>query len=108
MNTQRMRLKGGLEHTVTWVEVLPDGGLLVELYDHSEEAERWFGNDVAFLLEVKAKDIARVKQGLLLGAKPDNEDLLEQIQSQFADYYAFKQWLASHQIPFQTEFDSRA
>lgn len=58
MDRQRVRLTGGLEHTVTWVEVLPDGSLLVELYDHSQEAEQWFGNDLAFLLKLEAKDSA--------------------------------------------------
>ena len=107
MNSKQW-LKGGLEHTVTWVEVLPDGGLLVELYDHSPEAEQWFGNDVAFLLKVEASNKTRLLEGLMLESNSDDEVLLERIQNQFADYYDFKQWLEAQQIPFQTQFDSRA
>jgi hypothetical protein len=44
---KRMKLKGVLERTASFIEVKGDGSLVVELYDFSDKAEEWFGNDVA-------------------------------------------------------------
>ena len=49
---KRVKLKGVLERTASSVEIKGDGSLVVEVYDFSDDAEQWFGNDVAFLLKV--------------------------------------------------------
>jgi hypothetical protein len=91
---QRIELSGGLEKTVCWMEIKDNGSLIAELYDFSTDAQNWFGNDVAFLLTVHRSDKDRL--------------LLALLQERFDSYYAFKEWLAARQIPFETAFDSWA
>jgi hypothetical protein len=114
-NTEkRVKLKGLLPQTASSAEIKDDGSLVVELYDFSDQAHTWLGNDVAFLLKVAPDDKRRLLS--LLMAQPDrmpdvidpDECLLRLIQDQFADYYALKEWFERHDIPYQKEFDSWA
>jgi hypothetical protein len=111
---RRVELKGGLEKTGSSAEIQGDGSLVVELYDFSPEAERWFGNDVAFLLKVSAPDKEQMLARLQAGQPPlpdasDRADLLLRlIAERFSDYFAVKQWLEENAIPYQKEFDSWA
>jgi hypothetical protein len=111
---KRVELKGGLEKTGSSAEIQSDGSLVVELYDFSPEADRWFGNDIAFLLKVSAggkeEMLARLQAGQTLPPDaPDRDDLLLcLIAERFPDYYAVKRWLEENGIPYQKEFDSRA
>lgn len=111
---KRMKLKGVLQRTASSVEIKRDGSLVVELYDFSDAAEQWFGNDVAFMLKVSSADKNRMLSCLMSGQNEiaeslDRDELLLQLlKEQFADYFAVKEWLEQNEIPFQKEFDSWA
>lgn len=64
---KRVKLKGVLERTASSIEIKGDGSLVVEVYDFSDEAEQWFGNDVAFLLKVSSADKSRMLSCLMAG-----------------------------------------
>ena len=49
-------LPGGLPRTATFLYGGPGDILVIKLYDHSPKAESSFGNDVALLIHVAAKD----------------------------------------------------
>ena len=106
---KRVKLRGVLAQTASSAAIADDGSLVVELYDFSDDAHTWLGNDVAFLLEldVAAKDAALVR---LLGGEPPNGSprdalLLELIAERFDDYYAVRQWLSDQGIPFRKTFE---
>jgi hypothetical protein len=107
---KRVRLRGVLAQTATWATIGDDGTLVVELYDHSDDAHRWLGNDVAFLLHLSAADKDRMLARLLLQAQttraPDGDALLLRLlEERFDDYYAVQQWLNDQGIPFRKEFE---
>jgi hypothetical protein len=108
---ERFKLPGVLDRTASWVYVVDDGTLVVELYDFSPDAEKWLGNDVAFLLHVAPDDKARILTRLR-DEQPDagrGEDhdatLLRLLRERFADYYAVKEWLDRHGIAYRKEFE---
>ena len=111
---KRVKLKGVLERTASSAEIKSDGSVVIELYDFSNEAEKWLGNDVAFLLKVSSGDKSRMLscltkgQNQLAGSLDRDELLLQLLKERFADYYAVKQWLEENKIPYQKEFDSWA
>ncbi len=107
---RRVRLRGVLAQTASWATIGDDGGLIVELYDFSDEAHHLLGNDVAFLLHVGAAGKREALARLRPGAQPANEPegdalLLRLLAERFADYYAVEQWLAGEGIPFRKEFE---
>ncbi len=55
--TEKIKLAGGPEKTVTWVW-LENAQLKVEYYDFSEDAQRMFGNDIAYTITVR--DMAKL------------------------------------------------
>jgi hypothetical protein len=108
------RLQGGLAHTASWVRILDDGSIEAECFDHSPQAEQWFGNDVAFLLRVAPEDTDRLL-GALAGEKAlgitgveRNNRLLQAAAERFSDYFALKQWLDEQGIPYTKDFEPRA
>lgn len=111
---RRVKLRGVLERTASSAEIKSDGGLTVELYDFSREAEEMFGNDVAFLLKISSDDKNKILLRLMaersqMSDTPDRDGLLLRLlQERFADYYEVKRWLEENEIPFQKEFDSWA
>ena len=113
-NPIRVRLTGGLEHTSSSVEVRPDGSLVVEFYDFSDEAERTFGNDVAYVLLVEPEQKTRILSGLLTESQDEeaqmNPDaqLLHLMQQKFRSYFEVKEWLEGQGITFRSEFDPQA
>ncbi|HEV3089521.1 MAG TPA: hypothetical protein VGX96_20125 [Candidatus Elarobacter sp.] len=108
---ERVKLRGGLDRTASWVYVTDDGTLVTELYDFSPDAEKWLGNDVAFLLHVAAADKARVLSALRGEAFATGSDrerdaaLLESLRERFDDYYAVKEWLDQRGIAYRKEFE---
>jgi hypothetical protein len=108
---KRVELKGGLKHTASSVKIKDDGSLVVELYDFSDDAQQWLGNDVAFLLKVSLADKSRMLSCLLEGQTkmpgPLERDalLLQLLKEQFDSYYEVKRWLDKNKIPYQKEFD---
>jgi hypothetical protein len=107
---RRVTLRGVLAQTASSAAIRADGSLVVELYDFSDEAQKWLGNDVAFLLELgaaeKAQALARLASAQELSGAADPDGLLLQLlQTRFADYYDVKQWLEEQNIPFRKEFE---
>jgi hypothetical protein len=109
MAEKRVKLRGVLAKTASSVAIGEDGSLVVELYDFSDAAQRWLGNDVAFLLKLDAaaKDDALAR--LLPGGLPPSADedtlLLQLVAERFADYYDVERWLNEQGIPFRKEFE---
>jgi hypothetical protein len=105
----RVNLRGVLPHTASCVAIDEGGGLIVELYDFSDEAHRWLGNDVAFVLKLGAAEKARVLARLTADGSPGTADadelLLALVRERFADYYEVKAWLEAEGIPFGKEFE---
>ncbi len=104
-------LKGGLKHTASSAQIKSDGSLVIELHDFSSEAEKWLGNEVAFLLKVSANDKSKMLSCLLggqnqkLDESQEDDLLLQLIGERFTDYYEVKQWIEENKIPYEKEFD---
>ncbi len=104
-------LKGGLKHTTSSAQIKSDGSLVIDLYDFSSEAEKWLGNEVAFLLKVSPSDKGKMLSCLLGGQNPMLDEsrgddlLLQLIGERFTDYYEVKQWMEENKIPYEKEFD---
>ena len=104
-------LKGGLKHTASSAQIKSDGSLVIELHDFSSEAEKWLGNEVAFLLKVSADDKSKMLSCLLgrqnqkLDESQGDDLLLQLIGERFTDYYEVKQWIEDNEIPYEKEFD---
>ena len=109
MTQKRVELRGLQPKKTSWAIIGDDGGLVIELFDFSENAHKWLGNDVAFLLhlDVAAKEAALVR--LFGGDPPTGAErdalLLRLIGERFEDYDAVLQWLIEHAIPFRKEFE---
>ena len=104
-------LKGGLKQTASSAQIKSDGSLVIELYDFSSEAEKWLGNEVAFLLKVSPGDKGKMLSCLLggrdqlLDESRKDDLLLRLIGERFTDYYDVKQWMEENRIPYEKEFD---
>jgi hypothetical protein len=104
-------LKGGLKHTASSAQIKSDGSLVIELHDFSSEAEKWLGNEVAFLLKVSPSDKSKMlscllgEQNQMLDESHEDDLLLQLIGERFTDYYAVKQWIDENKIPYEEEFD---
>jgi hypothetical protein len=108
---KRVKLRGVLAQTASSAAIGADGSLVVELYDFSDAAQKWLGNDVAFLLKLGADEKAAVLTHLLPAEEepqcaPDRDALLLSLLAErFDDYYDVERWLTEHGIPFRKEFD---
>ena len=105
-----MRLRGVLAQTASSAAIGADGGLVIELYDFSDAAQKWLGNDVAFLLHLSPEQKAELLTSLLQDQEPvraaDRDALLLNLLSErFDDYYDVERWLTEQGIPFRKEFD---
>ena len=102
--TERVKLTGGLEKTVTWIWLDPDTGgqLKVEFYDFSETAQRMFGNDIAYTITVHEMD------KLYSTARQDEASVIQWIAKNFQSYFAIKGWLEENNIRFSIERESWA
>jgi hypothetical protein len=107
----KVKLRGKLKGTVSWVEIKTDGGLRLEFFDYSEDAQVFLGHDVAYLIHLSPEEKRQVMAFLNIGENdlthPDVM-LLERIEESFADYFEFKEWLDAHGISYQKEFDAMA
>lgn len=103
----RVKLRGGPAGTVSSVELLENGDAVVELFDFGEPAQATFGNDVAFLVTVRAADRSRLAGALGLDG-PTAADLLAALRDRFASYYEVKAFLEAHAVPFTPASDSWA
>lgn len=101
--TEKTKLTGGPEKTVTWIWLdAVSGQLRVEFYDFSETAQQMFGNDIAYTLTV-----TEMKKIYLL-TKQHERSLIKWMKKNFQDYFAIKDWLEKHDIAFETEIESWA
>lgn len=104
-------LKGGLKRTASSAQIKSDGSLVIQLYDFSSEAEKWLGNEVAFLLKVSPGDKSKMLlcllegQNQMLDESQEDDLLLRLIGERFTDYYEVKQWIEENKIPSEKEFD---
>lgn len=98
---EKVKLAGGLEQTVTWVW-LENVQLKVEYYDFSEDAQRFFGNDIAYTLTVTEMD------KLYLITKLDEAKVIQWFVENFKTYFAIKKWLEENNIGFNVEIESHA
>lgn len=107
----KVKLHGKLKGTVSWVEIKTDGGLRLEFFDYSEDAQVFLGHDVAYLIHLSPEEKCQVIAFLNIGENdlthPDVV-LLERIEESFADYFEFKEWLDANGISYQKEFDAMA
>ena len=107
----KVKLRGKLKGTVSWVEIKTDGGLRLEFFDYSEDAQVFLGHDVAHLIHLSLEEKRRVMAFLNVLANdlmhPDVL-LLERIEESFADYFEFREWLDAHGISYQKQFDAMA
>jgi hypothetical protein len=107
---KRVKLRGVLNNTASSAEIDTAGNLVVELYDFSDDAHTWLGNDVAFqlVLDTAGKDavLERLRSADAASAAADPDELLlGLVQERFSDYYAMKHWLEEQGIPFGKEFE---
>jgi hypothetical protein len=107
---KRVKLKGGFEHTASSVEIKDDGSLVVEFYDFSDQAERSFGNDVAYILTVNASDKEKVlalmnKQAIATDSQNKDELLLQLLEENFNSYFDIQEWFQVNGITYRKDFD---
>jgi hypothetical protein len=107
----KVKLRGKLKGTASWVEIKANGGLQLEFFDYSEDAQAIFGHDIAYLIQISEHEKSQVMAFLNIHEKelahPDLL-LLERIEESFADYFECKEWLDAHGVSYQKEFDSMA
>lgn len=101
--TEKVKLAGGLEKTVTWIW-LEDEQLKVELYDFSETAQRMFGNDIAHTLSVAEQGMKK----LYFSADKDKDTLLDWVSKTFRSYFGIKHWLDENGIEYVVDIESWA
>lgn len=99
--TEKTKLTGGPEKIVTWVW-LENGLLKVEYYDFSEDAQRMFGNDIAYTITVR--DMPK----LFSTVGRDENSLIPWMLEYFKGYFGIKQWLEENKIDFEVEIESQA
>ena len=102
--TNKLKLSGGPEKTVTWIWLDPEtvGQLKVEFYDFSETAQRMFGNDIAYTITVN-------EMGKLFSLTDQAEAaLLPWMAEKFQSYFGIKRWLEENEIGFTVEIESWA
>lgn len=107
----RLTLPGGPPGSTSWVYT-DAGDVIVECYDHGEEAAEAFGNDVAFLIRIDASALPHVVQALEVApvddASPLATPVARAIAQRFSSYFDVAEWLAKAGIPFERSFDSWA
>jgi hypothetical protein len=91
--------------------VLGDGGIQLDLYDYSDEAQSSMGHDVAWFWTVETAHKPRLIELLekRTGATiQDDQALLDLLAHEFSDVHAIRDWLRENNIPYEERFDSSA
>lgn len=101
--TEKRKLNGGPEKTVTWIW-LESGQLKVEFYDFSALAQSMFGNDIAYTLSVTENEMKK----LYALTKQNKGSLLDWISKTFSGYFEIKRWLDDNKIEYTKETESWA
>ena len=134
MSRTRRTLKASPPGSTSWVYIADDASLVVEFYDHGEQAEASFGHDVAFLLRLPPDQkrpllaalrgasgepgaaperdgfVARLRRRIRTLRSRDDVDvpLLDELERHFGSYFEVRAWLDGAGIPYTHEFDSWA
>ena len=106
-----VKLNGILDHTASWVRVLPDGRVELEYFDYSPSAHDAFGNDVAWMYRIEAshKPLLVALLAEKTGTAIDGDEaMLDAFARSFADTWTVKDWLKEKGVPYEEEFDSWA
>ena len=106
MVSHRIKLRGRLVKTASSAYIGDTGELCVEIFDFSDEAQKVFGNDVAYTVSIHDK--AALRQLLGLHADAKDVDIVDRVATQFEDYYAVKRWLEASGVAFDETFESWA
>ena len=114
MTDASVKLRGGHPQTASSASIRPDGSLVIEVFDWSEDAQKWLGRDAAYFMIVAPRHKPDVLARLAVQAVAHpagsgaDQQLLELIAEHFDDYYAVKKWLEGAGIPYDKDFDSWA
>ena len=100
--SEKVKLSGSPEKTVTWIWRDHNGQLKVEFYDFGVTAQRMFGNDIAYTITVDEMD------KLFSAAKQDASSVIGWMAQSFQSYFGIKRWLEENAIGFTVERESWA
>ena len=98
---KKLRLSAGPEKTVTWIWI-ENRQLKVEYFDFSEDAHRFFGNDIAYTITVNEMD------KLFLTTDQNESSILAWMEQSFKSYFEMKKWLEANKIDFHLDIESWA
>ena len=87
------------------------GALELDLYDYSDEAHQWLGNDVAWTWRVAPEHVELARRALAWKAGrpvPGDADMLAAIAEHFQSVHQARDWLRKCGVPLGEEFDSWA
>jgi hypothetical protein len=101
---KKVKLSGGPDKTVTWIWLDPETGgqLKVEYYDFSENAQKLFGNDIAYTITINEM------KKLFSTVNQNEASIIQWIEQYFKSYFGIKQWLEENGIDFSVERESWA
>lgn len=100
--TEKTKLSGGPDKTVTWIWLDNNGQLKVEYYDFSESAQRLFGNDIAYTITVNEMD------KLFSTVNQNETSIIPWMAQYFKSYFGIKKWLEESKIDFRVEVEGWA
>lgn len=124
---KRIAFKRTLPGTAEWAYFDEKGCLVVELYDHSAEAENWFGGDIATLVKIHPRDLDRLlrhlrnpnvtplddflgffrKDSPALSESDRQDEILRRLEEkfEFSGYFKIQKWLEEKKIRFEKIFE---
>ena len=101
--TEKVQLNSGPDKSVTRIWLDPAGGRLkVEYYDFSEPAQKFFGNDIAWIITVNDMDSS------YSSLNQNEATLIPWMEHYFKSYFGIKHWLQEHEINFNINRESWA
>ncbi len=105
MSAER-KLREPLQGQTGWLRLTPLGGLEIELYDYSSDAESWFGHDVAWVWTVET--LEKLWEHLPERARYSSEALFDALTEVAPDARGLVRWLREKGAPVAEKFDSWA
>jgi GTP pyrophosphokinase len=95
--------------SISWIYLRPGGELVVEFYDHGEQAERFNGRDIALLLAFDPAAQATLARALDQ-TRPDFDvqTLMQLLNRRFDSYFAVAAFVEEHGLPHRKIVDGDA